>query len=659
MLLTACGDDSDATPQSPTAESSRLPVVLQSNVRVTAAADGGNVREEPITDFELVADPTVSPDRSLRLVVDDGEVRIEPLDGGERIVLEGVGAEPASGVNAIWSPLSDRVMFDVATDGSSAVYAVSADGSGLVDVGEGLTGDAFPLAWAEDGLRLAFGVFAGDATSIASTLYVTEADGSGRIEAGPFLQPQGDAGWDRPRFSPDASRIAAFATTSSGVSLRVFDLAGGPAIDLDNEGVLKFSWSPDGQSLAFDRSDPTTQRSTVAIWDTASGETRELTEGFWPRWSPDGGRIAFKRAIGDGVESQIYTIRPDGSDGIAIGTPARYAFYDLTWSDDGEELTYIRPAFSAAQLYRVDLDAGSANPLGAPMGEAGNPPRSVFVAPDASEAAYLLNAFDPGGTWQLMDLANGATTPLVANGFPFADVHWTSQGPRVAVGGTSAAVTEPGGTELRSLDTGMAHKVVFSPDGSKLAVLILDTLLVAAVDGPDRTEIFQGAQGDVVQDVDWAPAGGRLTFHVTHKEDASGRASTSAYIADLDGDVTEIDGTGDFAGPAYWSPDGKTLAHVRQASSTDPYELWLLDADGANARMLASAPGLCCERLHWSPDGSRVALSRDLSSVALVDVVTGAITTAVTTGGGCNISIVGWSADGVALYVYPACYLGI
>lgn len=659
LLLAACGDDSDSRPEPPTAEPSRLPVVLQADTQVTVAADGSNLREEPITDADLFQDRNVSPDGKLRLLAEDGELRIETVETGEAIVIEGVRAPRDRSMNAHWSPSSDAVMFDVTFDGTSALYVVRADGSGLVDVAEGLTTDAFPLAWAEDGSRLAFGVTGDYRTEQLTVLYVTNADGGQRVEAGAFMHPQGDAGWDRPRFSPDASRIAAFASTSSGLSLRVFDLAGGLPLDLGGDGVLKFSWSPDGRSLAFDRVDPQARRSTISIWDTTSGETRELTEGRWPRWSPDGDRIAFKRDIGEGIESQIYTTRVDGSGETAIGTPARYAFYDINWSDDGEELTYIRPAFSAAQLYRVDLAAGTANQLGVPIGDAGNPPRSVFVSPDASEAAYLVDAFEPGGTWQVMEFATGATTALVANGFPFADVHWTPDGPRVGLGGTSASVTAPGGGEPRSLDTGMAHKVVFSPDGSELAVLILDTLLIAAVDGPERTEIFRGAQGDIVQDVDWAPTGDRLTYFVTHKEDASGRASTSAYIADLDGNVTEIDDTGDYAGRAYWSPDGTTLAQVRKAGFTDPYELWLLDADGGNARMLARDPGVCCEQLYWSPDGLHIALSRDLSSVALVDVATGDVTTAITTGGGCNVVIAGWSADGGALYVYPACYLGI
>ncbi|MEX2226267.1 MAG: hypothetical protein WEB52_07460 [Dehalococcoidia bacterium] len=656
-LLAGCGDDAPSAP--PTAAPSRLPVMLEADVRITATADGSDVREEPATEADIFVQRAVSPDGALRLAIGDGDVRIEQTDGGDAIVIDGVRADATAGLNAIWSPRSDRALFDVASDGASALYLVSADGSGPVDVGAGLTGEAFPLAWSDDGSRLAFGVFGGDETAPLSTLYVADADGAQRIEVGAFTFPQGDGGWDRPRFSPDNHRIVAFSP-EPGLSLRIFNLGGGEANDIGAGGVRKFSWSPDGRSLAFSRFDPQDQRLAIFAWNNGSGAMRELADGDWPRWSPAGDRIAFKRTLRDGIASQVYTMRSDGSGEVAVGPPGRYSFEELTWSEGGAELSFTRPAFSASQLYRVDLAAGRAEAVGETIGEAGNPPRSVSISPDGDAAVYLLDAFSPGGTWQLVDFSTGASTPLVANGFPFADVHWAADGPRVALGGASASVTEPGGSEARSLKTGNAHKVVFSPDGARVAVLMVETLMIASVEGPERDVVYEGeAERDIVQDVDWAPDGARITFTVTHQDASGGRASTSAYVAALGGDVREISSVDLYGGLAYWSPDGETLAQVRKATFTDPYEAWLMDADGANARKLASGAGYCCEQLHWSPDGARIAVSSDLSSVALIEVATGVVTTAITTGGGCSVAIAGWSDDGSALYAYPACTAGI
>lgn len=54
LFVTACGDDA-ANRQSATFQPARLPVVLQSDVRITVAPDGSNLREEPITGFDFGA----------------------------------------------------------------------------------------------------------------------------------------------------------------------------------------------------------------------------------------------------------------------------------------------------------------------------------------------------------------------------------------------------------------------------------------------------------------------------------------------------------------------------------------------------------------------------------------------------------------------------
>jgi Tol biopolymer transport system component len=634
-------------------------VTLQADVRVTARADGTEVREERLQE-SLFADPRLSPDGTHRLVSKDGNTFIEPTAGGDAVTVANVDTANA---NVMWSPTGEQVAFDVEFDaapegGSSTLYVASADGSDLMDLGDGLSGDAFPLAWAPDGARIAFGLYGGDAAAPISTLYVADSEGSQRTAIGPFTHPQGDGGWDRPRFSPDGDRIAAFSP-EPGLSLRVFDLAGGPPVDIEGDNVRKFSWSPDGRSLAFDRFDADSQRSTIFLGDVAGGEPRELTEGEWPRWSPAGDRVAFKRGSGNAGESRIHTIVADGSREAALGPAGNYVFQELRWSEDGSEVVFTRPAFGAAQLYRVDLAAGTAEPVGSAMGTAGNPPRSVSISPDGRHAVYLLDPFSPGGGWQLMVLSTGASTELIANGFPFGDVTWTPGGPRVALGGTSASVTEPGGSELRSLGTGTAHRVVFSPDGLKLAVLMEHTLMIASIDGPERAVLYSGeSQIDIVQDVDWSPTGQRITFAVTH-QDASGVASTLAYVSDLDGNATKVSSSNDYGGLPYWSPDANTLAQVRKAAGTAAYEVWAMDDDGGGARMLASFGGYCCDGLHWSPDGTRIAVSQDPGTVALIDVMRGVTMTAIATGGGCSIVIAGWSNDGVALYAYPACYFGI
>ena len=655
VLLVACRGDGDSTRPASTPETLGFPVVLNSDTRVTAEADGSAFTEKPLADGQANADPAASPDDRRRVVVRGGQVVIQSSGGAEAVVVPKVTTGDER-VNPVWSPDGARLMFDLGFDGSSALYVVAADGTGLIDLGAGLEGDAFPLAWAPDGQRLAFGL-QGGGPAVTTELYVTRSDGSERAALGGFTNPQGDGGWDRLRFSPGGSKIVAFAPTE-GLSLRVFDLGGAAPIDIASTGTSKFSWSPDGSSIAFDTYDAVSRRSTILVGDAASGKARLLTEGSWPRWSPAGDRIAFKRALSQ-AQSEVRTIRWDGSNDVVTGPPGHYPFQDLYWSDDGSELSFTRPAFGPAQLYRVDLADARADAIGSTLGDAGNPPQSVSVSPDERSVVFLNGAFRPEGGWYLEDLATRDVTLLASSGFPFADVHWTPHGPRIALGGVSVSVTEPGGSTLRSLDTRPAHRVVFSPDGSKLAVLSEHQLSIAEVDGPERRVLYAGApQIDIVQQVDWAPGGQRLTYIITHSDNTTGATTTRSFVSDLHGNRAELTPAAGYAGLPYWSPDGKALAQVRSPDAGATREIWLMDDDGSNSRMLAAFDGYCCDPVYWSPDGSRIAVSH-LNSASIVGVLSGDETLAVSVGGGCNLMIAGWSAHSDALYVYPACSFGI
>lgn len=645
VVLSGCGGDGRLPAGSPTPGPARFPVVLDHDMRVTAQADGSGFNEESIAQGTAE-----SSDGNRRVSVVDGRVMIESSDGAGSVVIEGVRSERAW-VNPVWSPDGTRVLFDTQSDGSPSLYIVRADGSGLLDLGDGLDGDTFPLAWSPDGERVAFGVQA-LASGSASKLYVARADGSGRAMVGDFTNPQGDGGWDRPRFSPDGSKIAAFG---EGLSLRIFDAAGGPARDLAPGQVTKFSWAPDGRSLAFDSNDAGTQQSMLYVADAASGYAAVLAAGWQPRWSPAGDRIAFKRGT-SALLSEVRMIRPDGSDDVSVGPPGYYAFSELMWTADGSRLLFTRPAFGPAQLYRVDLEGAVATAVGSPMGEAGGPPQSVSISPDGREVVFLSGAFWPEGGWYVQDLASGASKLLYGGGFPFASIGWTADGPMLVSGGPSLTVTEPGGS-ARSLGLERVSSVRLSPDGSRIAAATVDDLWIIATDGSDRRRIFDGdATSDIVQRVDWAPDGKGVSYTVTTGDGATGATVQRAFISNPGGARIDVTGTGGTGDLPYWSPAGDTLAQVRVLDDGSR-ELWLMDDGGANQRMLARLGASCCDAIYWSPDGARIAGSMP-GGVSIIDAVTGAVAPPITTGGGCNVGVAGWSSDGSALYVYPACYGG-
>jgi Tol biopolymer transport system component len=114
---------------------------------------------------------------------------------------------------------------------------------------------------------------------------------------------------------------------------------------------------------------------------------------------------------------------------------------------------------------------------------------------------------------------------------------------------------------------------------------------------------------------------------------------------------------------ARWSPDGKQLAFIKIPDSQTPFtvgELWLMSADGSQARKLADADSGHGFAPAWSPDGTRLAfVARDnlddpaadqsaaalVSNIHLVDVRNG-MEAPLTRYKSTNVGMPVWSPDG-------------
>lgn len=117
---------------------------------------------------------------------------------------------------------------------------------------------------------------------------------------------------------------------------------------------------------------------------------------------------------------------------------------------------------------------------------------------------------------------------------------------------------------------------------------------------------------------------------------------------------------------ARFSPDGKQIAFIKTPDTQTPFtlgELWVMDADGSNARKLADADAGHGYTANWSPDGTRIAFvvrenpedeRADQSSEALVsniyvmDIDTGALTQITNFESG-HAETPFWSPDGNTL----------
>jgi Tol biopolymer transport system component len=338
-----------------------------------------------------------------------------------------------------------------------------------VDVASGLEGDAFG-GWWRGSERLAFGVFPSNGQTTAdllSQMYVVNADGSNRAPLGEFVQPQEDAGWDGPTGSPDGSSIVVFSPEGGARLLRA---SGGEPLDLGVTNTLKWSWSPDSRFLALDAS--SAEGSVVLVADVmAASGFRELTEGFWPRWSPDGDRIAVKRAE---EETNVYTVRPDGSDAAFLGGLGSNDRGELTWSEDGSEVAYVRGASAVEYIYTIDLVTAAVTRSPRSLTEAGFPGvgSAIELSPDGKRVAFS----NPGITkdkddvptpgWFLMAVRSGDVTQ-VSTEPRTGDLYWTDSGVRLAFsGGVSGVfVADPNGGAPRQVSASQSSTMAVSAIG--------------------------------------------------------------------------------------------------------------------------------------------------------------------------------------------------
>lgn len=148
-------------------------------------------------------------------------------------------------------------------------------------------------------------------------------------------------------------------------------------------------WSPDGKTLAFygleappDLGDAGPSR--VYLWESATGEDQDLTEGRTPNWSPDGSKIAyggppFFLGLGGGWRYSVYDLKTREILAIAdsFGSEA-----PPEWSPDGEQIAFTTGPDPGIGVY--DASTGElARTLAPGRGPVGSPvwsPDGKYVA---------------------------------------------------------------------------------------------------------------------------------------------------------------------------------------------------------------------------------------------------------------------------------------
>jgi Tol biopolymer transport system component len=232
-----------------------------------------------------------------------------------------------------------------------------------------------------------------------NAIYVANIDGSARELVVRGVEDHTTFSW-----SPDGQRLA-----FSGGYKRVDEIF---VVNLDGSGVKRLtqsprtrrrtdddwsqdpSWSPDGKQIAFDGARKETgELPHIYVMRADGTRTHRLTGGRayqWnPVWSPDGRTILFEQFVGTGYSrlADLYTIKPDGSGKrklTRISVEAEHCACAV-WSPDGTKIAYEAAGVRGrSDIYVMNADGSDRRQLTNHRARDENPDWS----PDGTQIAF-------------------------------------------------------------------------------------------------------------------------------------------------------------------------------------------------------------------------------------------------------------------------------
>jgi eukaryotic-like serine/threonine-protein kinase len=471
------------------------------------------------------------------------------LNVGSQEISQLTKFDPAKILDRSFSVSADeeRIAYTDNKDGQIDIFVMPKRGGPSVRVTNDKADDS-NLVWMPDGQRILYSSNRNGVKQICLA-YLDGRD--------PVQLTVNDSGSSVLDISPDGTKIL-YATARDESDLWSVKLDRPKELQVTSDVGIEL-WpdvAPDGKTIAFQATHATTGAMLFNCLLLAKSLTSDVApaqltpDGFAPRWSPDGGQVAFLRYT-NGL-TNLWVVHATGGDAKPLTTGGltfggftslpynRMQTQDFQWSSDSRQLVYCANTSGQANVWQTPVDGSAATQL------SHNTDANLLFfnpawSPDEQRVAWLaLSRPQPAQKktrWSIWLAAEGKQQLIFESDSLLGLVGWSQSGQELIVKSVVGKLGPPNVSDIN--------------------------LFAVATAGGKQRSLAQ-LNATYFQNIQLAPARNQIAF-VTRQDGVD-----SLQVIPVAGGAAKTVMTGSdprvyFSGLA-WSPDGKTLFYGKQAS---------------------------------------------------------------------------------------------
>jgi Tol biopolymer transport system component len=236
------------------------------------------------------------------------------------------------------------------------LYTANSDGTNIVKIS---FGSYFPVYYilSPAGDKVLF------TTDAGNFLVIANVDGTGMIQISDGIRGTEQV----PKFSPDGKLIAFFeAPQSLETGLYIINTDGtGKKMLMDSiyySANYTLDWSPDGTKILFQYNKNNLNNPKICSIDTSGMNLIDLAEGINPAYSPDGNKICFKKNVNQGIHDLI-VMNSDGSNILNITNSLNQHEDGGYWNVNSDKILYSELSGGTQSLRIYDINSQSSTLL--------------------------------------------------------------------------------------------------------------------------------------------------------------------------------------------------------------------------------------------------------------------------------------------------------